>query len=500
MSDFTLSLTNKEVVDFYKKYSLNFEQMNVLFCNILQQIISNTDNSFNNNIANQLFDKLTNIEHSIYKTQTDMSSLFNNKFTNYRKEYIDDIKLILTSNNVEQIAPLIKDTTNTLIDKTTIIINDCLPKNQETFIRDINSNLKNFQASLLIETNKLMTSSFDKSTMNDFFTNINLAMTQTHNTITTLVTASEHRIENKLTSNDTTINELKQFFIDNNHSQQQLQFSVNEMLKKFEKGSTKGNVSEHIVYNILLSLFPCAQIDHVGNEFKETGDIILIRTNKPKILIENKDHISCNVPKTDVEKFIRDCEIQNCCGIMFAQNRGISNKQNYEIQLNNGNVLLFVHEVNFDVDKIKTSIELVEQFKIKLDDINLNNEKSTIESDTLEAINTDFANYMTQKTTMSKLLKDFTDKMNSSITELKMPGLEQYLSNHFATSTNQCDKICKYCDKFIPKSLLQHYRYCPSKKNYDDKLINVPKIHVELVSNPVISNDNNIQRTTRTKK
>lgn len=476
MSDFSLTLTNKEVFDFYKKHSLNFEQMNILFCNILQQIISNTDNSFNNNIANQLFDKLTNIEHTINKTQTEIVSLFNLKFSDYRKEYLTDIKHILTSNNVEQIGPLIRDTTNTLIDKTTIIINDFLPKNQNTIIRDINSNFNNLQSLLLIETNKLMVSSLDKTTINDFLKNINLTMTQTHNILTTIVTSSEQRIATKLASNDSKINELKNFFIENNHSQQHLQLSVNEMLKKFEKGSTKGNVSEHVIYNILLSLFPCAQIDHVGNEFKETGDIILIRTNKPKILIENKDHISCNVPRTDVDKFIRDCEIQNCCGIMFAQNRGISNKQNYEIQLNNGNVLLFVHEVNFDVDKIKTSIELVEQFKIKLDDINLNNEKSTIENEILEEINTDFSNFMTQKTTMSKLLKDFTDKMNTTISELKMPGLEKYLSNHFATSTNQGDKICKYCDKFIPKSLLQHYRYCPSKKDIDYKSIVEPEI------------------------
>lgn len=503
MSDLSLTLTNKEVIDFYKKHSLNFEQMNILFCNILQQIISNTDNSFNNNIANQLFDKLTNIEISINKTQSDMISLFNNKFSDYRKEYLSDIKLILTSNNVEQIAPLIRDTTNTLIDKTSIIINDCLPKNHDAIIRDINSNLNNFKSSIIIETNKLMTPSFDKSCLNDFLTNVKSSMNHTHNIISTLVTSSEQRIETKLNSNDSKINELKNVFIENNHSQQLLQSSVNEMLKKFEKGSTKGNVSEHIVYNILLSLFPCAQIDHVGNEIKETGDIILIRTNKPKILIENKDHISCNVPKTDVEKFIRDCEIQNCCGIMFAQNRGIANKQNYEIQLNNGNVLLFVHEVNFDVDKIKTSIELVEQFKIKLDDINLNNDKYTIENDILDSINADFSNYMTQKTTMSKLLKDFTDKMNSSISELKMPGLEQYLSNHFATSTNQCDKICKYCDKFIPKSLLQHYRYCPSKKDFDDKTNNndATKINVEIMSNLVVSNDNPTTiRKTRSKK
>jgi hypothetical protein len=469
MPNHTLSITNKEVFDFYSKYSLNFEQMNILFCNVLQQIITSTDTSFNNNIASQLFDKLTNIEQTIHKQQTDIATLFNAKFTDFRKEYLNDIKLILTSNNVEQLTPLIRDTTSTLIDKISIIINDLFPKTQESLVRDINANFKILQSSVLSETSKLITSTIDKHTIQDFLTNINLTMSQTHNMLTTIVSSSEARIETKLNSNDAKINDLKTYFIENQHSQQQLQNSVNEMLKKFEKGSTKGNVSEHVIYNILLSLFPCAQIDHVGNELKETGDIILIRTNKPKILIENKDHISCNVPRTDVDKFIRDCEIQNCCGIMFAQNRGIANKQNYEIQLNNGNVLLFVHEVNFDVDKIKTSIELVEQFKIKLDEINVTYDASAIDNETLEEINTDFSNYMTQKNAMIKMLKDFNDKMSLSINDLKMPGLEKYLSNHFATSTNQCDNICKYCEKFIPKSLLQHYRYCSSKKDYETK-------------------------------
>ena len=96
---------------------------------------------------------------------------------------------------------------------------------------------------------------------------------------------------------------------------------------------------------------------------KEKGDILFMRQGKPKILIENKDHDSCNVPKHDVEKFIRDCDIQNCCGIMLAQNTGITHKKNFEIQVNNGNVLLYVTNVNFDVDK--TNLPHVQLFYLQ---------------------------------------------------------------------------------------------------------------------------------------
>jgi len=238
-------------------------------------------------------------------------------------------------------------------------------------------------------------------------------MSHAHNTLTTLISSSETRIETKLGVNDIKMNEMRTIFSDNNYSQKQLQNSVTEMMKKFEKGIGKGTVSEHITYNILYSLFPCAQIDYVG-DIKEMGDILFMRKGMPKILIENKDHDSCNVPKSDVEKFIRDCGIQNCCGIMFAQNSGIVHKRNFEIQINNGNVLLYVTEVKFEVDKIKTAIDIVEQFKIKLDEINIGNDNNySIEHDILEEINKEFNNYI--QPSAFEVFKDKVKLVNKSM-------------------------------------------------------------------------------------
>ena len=493
MTEFVLSINNKEVFEFYKKHSIDFEQINILFFNILQQIYTSTDNSYNSNIASTILSKINYIEQTILKQQTDLT----NKMNEYKKEYINDIKLILMSNNIEQISPLIKETNNNLIDKTTLVIQELLPKNQSYISKDIEHNFNLLQSQLTTETNKLLASSINHKTIDDFINNSNLSMTQTLNTLTTIITSTEARLENKLTTNNSKIDDIQKMFNDNNYSNLKLQTSVTEMLKKFEKGSGKGNVSENVVYNILLSLFPCAQIDYVGNEIKETGDIILIRNNKPKILIENKDHDACNVPKQDIDKFIRDCEIQKCCGIMFAQNKGIANKENFEIQINNGNILLYVHNVNFDIDKIKTSIEIVEQFKIKFDEINIDNDICSIDNSTLEEINKEFNNYVSHKHSMLKLVKDFTDKINTSITELKLPNLEQFLSKHYATSSNQGENICKYCEKFIPKSLSQHYRYCFAKKEFDETHTHKAGANVEIKT--AVSNINISSKSKHTK-
>lgn len=465
MTEYCLSFCNKDVFEFYQKHSLNFEQMNMLFYNILQQIVTSTDNSFNSNIASMLLDKVTNIEQTIFKQQTELT----NKLNEYKKDYLNDVKLILMSNNLEYIAPLIKETNINLLDKTSLIIGELVPKTQTSVSKDIEHNFQLLQSQLMNETNKLLSSTINQKSIEDFINNSNLSMTQTLNTLTTIITSTETRLEHQLTTNNTKIDNIQKMFDNYNHSNSKLQSSVTEMLKKFEKGVGKGNVSENVVYNILLNLYPCATIDYVGNEVKETGDIILARTNKPKILIENKDHDSCNVPKQDVAKFIRDCELQNCCGIMLAQNRGIANKENFELQINNGNVLLYLHYVHFDPDKIKTAIDIVEQFKTKYDEMNVNDDICTIDTNMLGEINKEFNLYVAQKHSLLKLVKEFNEKMNDSINELKMPNLESYLSKHYAVASNQNDNICKYCDKYVPKSMLQHHRHCVAKKAFDEK-------------------------------
>ena len=475
---YVLTISNKEVFEFYEKTKLDFEHTNLVFVNILKKLMTELDSSVNSNLASRLLEKFSTLDgkieaitSSVSKYQNEILSSLEIKLNEYRKDYIDNLKQILTLNNVENIAPLIKENNSVLLDKTTLMICDLIPKNQEFLSKDVNSHLQLFHSSIISETNKLASSSLDKKTIDDFLNNITNSMGHSHNALLTLLSSSESRIENRLDETERKLNEIKEISTLNNSTQQTLHTNVSEMLKKFEKGITKGTVSEHIVYNILLSLFPCAQIDHVGGEQKETGDIMLIRNDKPKILIENKDHISMNIPKTDVEKFIRDCEIQNCCGIMLAQHRGIANKHNFELQLNNGNVLLYLHEVNFDKDKIKIAIDIVEHFKSKIDETFDNENDCLIDKDTLNEINREFSNYINQKSNMVKLLRDFNDKMSFSINELKIPTLEKYLSSKFASSSIQSDTLCKYCEKFIPKSLLQHYRYCSAKKDSDTKNI-----------------------------
>jgi hypothetical protein len=239
------------------------------------------------------------------------------------------------------------------------------------------------------------------------------------------------------------------------------------MLKKMDNTATKGKVSENIVYNILQSLFPVSQIDSVGTT-KETGDIILTRNNKPKILVEVKNWDK-NVVQEEVKKFIHDIETQKCCGLFIAQNYGIANKEQFQIDIHDGNVLVYIQQVHNDAEKIKVAIDIIDHFKGKLDDLETHTDIDTISKEVLDSINQEYQVYCAQKLNIMKTIKDFNSKILKQVEDIVIPSLDNYLSTRYASSTSKY--VCQYCE-YIGKNqqaMSAHQRGCSIKKSMFEK-------------------------------
>jgi hypothetical protein len=243
--------------------------------------------------------------------------------------------------------------------------------------------------------------------------------------------------------------------------------NVNELLKKMENSSAKGKLSENLLFNVLHSLYPTAQIENVGN-IKETGDIIMKRKGKPVILFENKNYDK-NVVQDEVRKFLRDVEHQNCSAIMLAQRYGITNKDNFEIELHNNNVLVYLHKVEYDADKIKAAIDIIDYFKETIGEVESSNgELININKETLDEINKEYQNFINNKMIHIKTIKDFQQKLISQVDDIKLPGLEHFLSKLYASSASK-ENICDYCG-YVAKNvraLTAHHRGCAQKKQHD---------------------------------
>lgn len=472
MEDYTIVLNNKKIYDFYtKNKNLNIEEVNLIFIDLLEKICDNSNTAMTNSITKQVLDKVLVLESQMNKINQDINTSFILKFQEFRKDYLEDIKMILVSNTNDKIATLIEKYNTILQDKTRLLIHDLGSKNQETIL----SNMKILQDLVNKETVELTKGQLNRDAIDGFIANIDEKFSKTllnsQNIVNSLLSSTEQRLEQKL-------NQIKDITYNNNTLNTTLHQNLNQMLTKMENSSLKGRISENLLYGILQNLYPTAEVNYVGTT-AETGDIILTRKNKKSILFENKCYEG-TVNKIEVDKFYRDVlNSQNKYnGIFISQKSGIVGKDNYEIEVqNSSNVLLFLHYANYDADKIKVAIEIVDHFYETVSSINPGQTDQehtakmiSLEQDVLEEINREYKAFSIKKMNYISLIKESSQKLLSGIDDFKMPSLESILNKHFANSIVSKDFYCTNCN-YVAKNmraLKAHMRGCSNRSGCEN--------------------------------
>ena len=270
----------------------------------------------------------------------------------------------------------------------------------------------------------------------------------------------EQVLENKITGLKETTNANRDIINSQNDT-------LNSLLKRFENSSKKGKMSENLLSNVLAEVYPLAEVEDVGKT-KETGDIILLRNNKPKILVENKDWTR-PIINQEVQKFVRDIEIQKCHGLFLSQNVGICSRDNYEINILEGNlVVVYIHNVNYDPEKIRVGVDIIDNISEILKDIDVleinQSTEYSISKELTQFINAEYQNYLAHKERTIKMAKDFVTNLIKHEEEFNFSSLEKFLSSKCNVQNNKYS--CKYCG-FIGKksqSLSAHMRGCTKYK------------------------------------
>jgi hypothetical protein len=465
----TLMCKSAKVWAFYHEHPhLDFEKMNVMFTDILVSIMNTTNPENNCNITAQILDGIANIQSQLTSQKVEYDKQLLLKLTEFKKDYIDDLKMILSSNIADKIAPLIKDSNGTILDKTQILLTELVPKNNETISKQINENIKSFCSFITEEISKASKTDgepLSQSSLDGFIKMIDAKFSNVIDSTRKIVDSNK----------DATLSHFSSI----SSSQLALQSEVKDVLKRMENSSSKGKMSENIVLNILRGLFPSAEVEYVGSQ-KESGDIIIHRKDKQKILVENKCYESRQVTSEQVKKFIHDVDTQNCSGLFLSQEGGIVNKENFEINIHNRNVLLYVHNVNYDPEIIKIAIDIIDSFKSKLDEITTTDDYP-ISKDTLEEINKEYQLFVEQKLAQLKMVKEFSQKMIKNIESLQLPSLEKMLSSRFGY-INSGKFICEKCN-FVGKNLLAlsvHKRTCDKSVLPEQEVNYMSPINIEL--------------------
>lgn len=458
-------IDNEKIVKFYDSNPhISIETVNLMIIDLLDNVTSKMDEQCLNKINNEILENVSYIKEAISTVKDDIFIKINSILNDLKTDYVNNAKQLFSDSlntNNESLLKTLSSLNESLIDKTKITLTEILPQNNNSLSEIFSLRISLLHKSLQDDIEKINTK--DDSNINNILSNFE---SKFNNLLINVTNASESRI-NETINNDKTANEmLKQEIlktIDNISSGMK---EHNDFFEKHKNSSHKGNLSETYLENILSSLY---QSGEIINSSKETasGDFILKRKDFSPILFENKDY-NRNVPLDEVKKFVRDTETQNCHGIFLSQHSGITSKQNFEIETKGYNVLLYIHNVEYNSQIIKTAVDIIDSLSDKIEDLKNDDENDfIIPKDVLEEINKEIYNFNERRRNMLNMLKDFNGKMEKELQQLDFTSLSKYVSSKLGVITNENPVIiCDICNNFKAhsnKSLAAHKRKCGKK-------------------------------------
>lgn len=177
MSNF-ITITDKNIINFYNENPhIDITSINLTFIEILKSLSTNLSSTLNNTINNQILSLVSNMKSDITDLKSELYKLNADivvKLHENKKDYIEDIKIILSNNdfsNNEKLSSLIEKNNDQLFSKTTLLINDIIPKSNDKAYNQLETHMKTFFDSIKETTDKLLEQS-NKEKSKDILENI----------------------------------------------------------------------------------------------------------------------------------------------------------------------------------------------------------------------------------------------------------------------------------------------------------------------------------------
>lgn len=466
-----LILVNIELYETMKTVSLdNSSTVNNIMSTLQSQTkdittlmsqVSTSNDIYKNELSSLKSIYTMNIEN-IKKDIENINTTITNKIYESKDTYIKELREILKSRENESIINIngtIDKNNSALVNKLSLLLNDTLPTTINKHQSDI---IKDFKDDMLKTLNKII--EYDPNVTIDKISNIvenkynNLAFNIQDQLIKNINT-NEDKISSSLL-------QIKEIAIKSSTVQDKITEDLTSYLNKYKTGILKGNLGENRLHNIINDEYLSSEIINTSNNTGQ-GDLILKRPNKHPILFETKNY-AINVKKDEVDKFIRDIDNTNYNGIMLSQTSGIIGKDNFQIDIHNNNILIYIHKADYDISKIKLAVNTIDFLSDKI--LTMKDNKINIDAELLKDINNEYQQLIVMKENLNNNLKEYYKKTLDIYSNIDLPTLNKFLSNFYANN-NKNIKICEICKKYESTSLLslaRHVQSCKKKHNIID--------------------------------
>ena len=455
-----VTIKNKKVVDFYTQHpNFDVEEMNILLVDFLRNLLPQLPNEQMDpysisNLLQTLTTKCEGMESSLHDIHRQQNQ-FESRFTDSHKQMIDAVALQIFSTKdtyIKELEKFVQSGRNDEIEQQQKIANQNLEKTLDKiklffgdeFSKSFASQISRFNDDINNEIKKALNTETRDNTLTEFKISLNTKYDALHNIIMKINDDFKHEITNINCKED--MNSIRHHF------------------ERQKNSSNKGADGENKLESILNQLFPTADVQNTTGMSK-SGDFIVNQPDKHPIMFENKDYAN-NVPICEVEKFIRDIDNLNMHGIFLSQNSGISRKDDFHIDIYNNKIIIFVHHVNYSVDKIKVAISMLGHLIVKIEQIGTTGD--VVSESVLHDINKEFRFFLQQRNTLMDLVKKFNKDMQKQISDLEFPELNRLLANKFAT-TEIVPFTCKFCSGTYKnaKALAAHVKKCKEKEKHE---------------------------------
>jgi hypothetical protein len=403
------------------------------------QSINNTEllNSFISNFNYRYSELIKGINEPIISYVTCSEERIKNNIDNTSTRVIDTLKSNLNTD-------LILSALNSH-DKTDVI---------KSFINnEVSTILTAIGNSSSVDNIKQIMSSYE-SRVTDMIQSVQNPILHTINTTEDRLSKNMEQVKN--------IAETSQSIIDTTNK------NLTDHLNKYKNSSAKGQISEYDLMEVVNSIFPDGEINNTTSQ-KKNADLLLVRSNKPKIRFENK-HYTTNVPEAEVTKFIRDIlHCKDSHGIFISQISGIANRQDYHIEIHNGFIILFLHSVNYDKDKIKMAVNVIDRIDDIINSYNANNSDTSkiimFDQNDIDKLNYELATHIATKQKTLQQLDEYHQTMKKQIQSIDIPYLHKIMSEYNGIDPTNSVHQCDQCERnFSTKRALSMHKMHIHKK------------------------------------
>lgn len=457
------TINNKRIYDFYASNpNINIESMNIILLDILEQLGTDMSKIFMNTKLGEISDNIKEIKQQVYNFNDGLA----NKLSEHNRSFIDTFKLVIGSSNNEnndKIINIINQNTDLFIQKISLT----LPKTQEETNRKIQETLSLFHRTITDDIKNFVMTSHSESNLKDFISTLDNKIQIMQQPIYSILSTTQEQIASR-------INSIKEDNIVAKTNNERIFNELSDFLSKYKNSSQyKGQVSENLLAGILSKLYPTAEITNTTSQ-TAAADFLLKRENKQNIIFENKCY-DRHVNIDEIKKFLRDIVERKCCGVMISQTSGIVGKPDWFIEVHDGKVLIYLHNVQYSPEKIKTAVDIIDNLYERIQTVSQKEDNAgiVIKKEVLDVINEQYQMFISQKENLLSVAREFQRKIIIQIEDLKLPELTAFLNSKYASIQNQ-EFTCEICNMSFTnnRSLGSHKKMHKGVKPIENKVIN----------------------------